>query len=985
MGAAPKVFTIPSGENFARVLATGVLRQTGRDPLALADVTLLVPTRRAARTLQEEFARAQEGAALGPRIRALGDLDADETLLTSGEDELDLPPAIAPLRRRLLLATLIERWALARGTPLPFAQAVSHAGELGRFLDEVTTQGADLAKLKDLAPAAFAAHWQDVMGFLRILSEQWPPVLAAEGAIEPAARRDAMLRRYAARLAAAPPSAPIIAAGSTGSIPATAELLKTIAYLPTGAVVLPGLDTDLDSPSWDALEEGHAQFGLRQLLQHIGATRDEVTPWSEARVNGARANFLSEALRPPPTTDAWRAVLERGLPAEALRNFALVEAANPRQEALVIALALREALETPQRRAALVTPDRGLARRVSAELKRWDIGIDDSAGTPLARTPPGAFLALLARAAAERFAPVPLLALLKHPLAAGGRERAAFRRQVRALEIAVLHGLRPAPGLAGIDMALAKKEQEGRKPPPWLRDWFARLAEMLAPFAALMEPETAPLPELVRGHAETAEALAATDDESGLKNLWRGDAGKSAATLIAELIAQGSGITLTPAKNYADLFRDLAEARSVRLAFGGHPRLAILGPLEARLQQFDLVILAGLNEGTWPAEAATDPWLSRPMREAIGLEAPERRIGLAAHDFSSLAAGADVLMTRALKQDGAPANASRWLLRIRQLAKGLKQDSALDSRANLLVWGGGIDRAALIARAPRPEPRPPLPARPRRLSVTSVERWLRDPYAIYGRHVLRLDRLDPIDVDPGPRERGNAIHKALERFLTEYPGAMPADAFGTLCAIGEEEFAKAGASPAVMALWRPRFERAAEWFLHYEANQRASLSRAFVERKADLHIDVPGGAFVLRGRADRIDVSPEGLADIVDYKTGRVPTSKQINALYAPQLPLEAAMLMEGGFADVDARRVDQLIHVRLTGGDPPGELCVFEGDATAKATEALARLRVLISRYDDPATPYRSREIVEKTTFAGDYDHLARVGEWSLFGGEEE
>ena len=451
--ARPQVFTIPSGFAFARALAAGVIARSGADPLLLADALVLVPTRRAARALREAFADALGGAALLPNIRALGDVDEDESSFDPTTDDIEAVPPVAPLRRRLLLAQLVERWGVAKHAPVPFTQALNYAGELANFLDEAVTQGADLTKLDTLAPDAMAAHWNEVVKFLAIVAEQWPGLLKAEGASEPAAHRDAKLRSLAARLAANPPRAPVIAAGSTGSIPATAELLKTIASLPTGAVVLPGLDRDLDAASWEKIEPAHAQFGLRQLLAYIGVEREDVALWSPLPdsypARAQRVRFLSEALRPPPTTDAWRDLVEApgNDLAPGLENFSLVEAQHPRAEALAVACALREALETKGRTAALVTQDRLLARRVAAEMTRWNIAIDDSAGMRLSRTPPGAFLALLARAAATRFAPVALLALLKHPLASGGEERSHFRRNVRALEMAALRGLRPEPGL----------------------------------------------------------------------------------------------------------------------------------------------------------------------------------------------------------------------------------------------------------------------------------------------------------------------------------------------------------------------------------------------------------------------------------------------------------------------------------------------------------------------------------------------------------
>jgi ATP-dependent helicase/nuclease subunit B len=983
--ARPRIYTIPSGIAFARALAAGVVARTGGDPIRLSDALVLVPTRRATRALREAFAETLGGAALLPRIRPLGDVDDGEDLFDPAADALDPVPPMPPLRRRLLLAMLVQRWNQARGANLPFTQALSYAGELARFLDESAAQNLDLAKLKSLASGDMAAHWHEVVTFLAIIAEQWPNQLKAEGTQEPARHRDAKLRALAAALAANPPSAPVIAAGSTGSIPATAELLKTIAQLPTGAVVLPGLDTHLDAPSWAALDPTHAQFGLRQLLAYIGVEREDVALWSPLPGDHApqrnRVRFLSEALRPPPTTNAWHDLMKAGGDvASGLDDLALIEAQNPREEALAIACALREALETRTRTAALVTPDRSLARRVAAELARWDIAIDDSAGAMLSRTPPGAFLALLAHAAAMRFAPVALLALLKHPLAAGGEEPGTFRRQVRALELKVLRGLRPEPGLEGIAARLAKNNTSFA-----LQNWFAKVARKLQPFADLINADETTLADLVRAQAAAAEAMAHTATETGAQILWRGPAGEAAAALIDSLAREGADIALAPASHYAESFRALADMRAVRPLYNLHPRLAILGPLEARLLDFDLVILGGLNEGGWPAEAATDPWLSRPMREKFGLEAPERRTGLAAHDFTSLAASRNVLLTRSLKENGAPTIASRWLLRIKQLAKGLGRESALHARDDVLEWARALDLAPRQPRVPRPSPRPPVAARPRSLSITEIETWLRDPYAIYAKHVLRLKPLDGIDLEPGPRERGIAVHAALERFLNAFPETLPPDALEQLIAFGNEAFATAGAGGAILALWRPRFARAAAWFLRYETERRRHIARSVVEAKGTL--DIPSAEpFTLRGRADRIDIFSDGTATIIDYKTGRAPTHKQIKALHAPQLPLEAALLLQGGFAEYRARAIREFIHVRLTGGEPAGDAMVADvGDVDRLAEKAWQKLMRHVEIFNDAGVGYLSRVMPERITDKSDYDHLARVREWSVEAGSEE
>jgi len=977
----PSVFTINAGLAFARVLARGVIERVGPDPLALSDVTIFVPSRRAMRTLREEFTYALEGASLGPRIHALGDLDDEEIAFDLYTDDITLAPAIAPLKRRLELAKLVHRWHEKRGDALPFAQALSYAGELGRFLDEVTEQNADLEELKNLAPESLAAHWQEVTDFLQIIAEIWPQYLEDNGFWEPAARRDALIRRQAKSLANNPPRGWVIAAGSTGSIPATRDLLKIVANLSLGAVVLPALDCDLDDESWKTLEPGHPQFGLNELLEHFGLSRDDVRPWNAAeahRPQTPRSRFLSEALRPPPTTDAWRDLIEKDKPAfgDALAGVHLIETANPQEESIVIAIALREALESPEQTAALVTPDRGLARRVAVELSRWDIAIDDSAGTPLARTPPGTLLTLLARACGEGLTPVSLLGLLKHPLAAGGMEPATFRRLVREMELLALRGLRPEPVLEGITHALAQNSASEE-----LQEWFAGLTQVLLPLLESSQANKITLREIVTTHVLAAERLASNSEQRGEEILWRGAAGEAASALVTELLEHGGDCVLSSGDQYADLFRDLAEARVVRPRFGLHPRLSLLGPLEARLQHFDLVILGGLNEGVWPAQTTTDPWLSRPMRKQLGLESPERKTGLAAHDFATMTASANVLLTRSLKTDGTPTTPSRWLLRLRQLAKGLGIDEKLQGRWDFLDWARRIDQSKRQKRAPRPEPRPPVSVRPRKLSVTQIETWLRDPYAIYARHILRLRPLEPIDAEPGPRERGIAIHAALERFLKAFPDRFPDDALEQLKRFGDEAFAEAGASDAAKALWQPRFDRAAHWFIKYETERRRNAERALSEIKGVLMLPATGGPFTLSGRVDRIEFFPDGAAAIIDYKTGRSPSLKQVETLLSPQLPLEGAMLMHGAFRDIRATQLAEFVHVELTGAQPAGREQAYVKDATAKSEEAYLRLQQRVSRYDDQAQPYRSREMMERLSDVSDYDHLARVREWTLIG----
>lgn len=985
----PSVYTIAPSAHFAETLARGLLQRTGGDPLTLSSATIYLPTRRAARGFGDAFARVMGGAALLPQFRPLGDTDEEELLFDAAAEGLELAPAIAPLRRKLLLAELIQEWdRKGRDGILSFAQAAALADSLAKVMDEVETQGCDLGKLTELAPPELAEHWEGVTRFLDILHKIWPGILAEEKKLNPAARRIETLKALAARLQAAPPQGLVIAAGSTGSIPATADLLAVIARLPNGAVVMPGLDKTLDPESWDRLAEdpGHPQFGLRELLRRMKTEREDVRDWLETPVNAAREHLLREVLRPAPTTDAWRTLAQSGGGdiKDGLKDIALVAAADPAQEGLAVALAMREALETPQRTAALITPDRNLARRVAAELRRWGVRIDDSAGRPLAHTAAGTFLCLLAEAADAQFAPVPLLALLKHPFARRGQDGANFRARARELDRWCLRGPRPDPGLAGIRAAIRKAGAARHAPSSAaleaLAAWWDEIAAILAPMETLFAKPDTTIEELITIHVMAAEALACDEQSDCL--LWRDRDGDAASQLISSLRLAAAALPAIEPGSWPALFRNLAMKTPVRTAVGQHPRLAILGPLEARLQSFDLIILGGLNEGSWPQAAGTDPWFSRPMRASLGLEQPERSIGLAAHDFAMLAAGPRVLLTRALKADGAPTIASRWLQRMEQLVHGLKLDAALAPSCDYADIAARMMEVARTRSMSRPAPKPPVAARPRKLSVTEIETWLRDPYAIYAKHVLKLRPLGALDEPIGPLERGTALHKALETFIAEHPGPLPDDAADVLMRIADKVFAQAGVPKAALALWRPRFESAAQGFLEVERQRRAKIVKSHLEKRGTRTFNAPGGEFILSGQADRIDILDNGNAAILDYKTGAIPSGPQVQELLAPQLPLEGAILAEGGFPDIGKRIAEDLIYLSLADGKKAARPIPVENAAelAQKAADLLAKR---ITWFDKETTPYMSRVRPYRTDSVGDYDHLARVREWSTSGGD--
>ncbi len=648
------VFTIAIDRRFADELAMGVLAQYGGDPLALADVLILLPTRRSVRALREAFLRAADGKpTILPRMAPLGDVDESEWEVASGDGSaLALPPAIEPAERDALLAQLVAAFT-DRELPIAQspAQALSLARELGRLLDELAIEGISFDRLEGLVEGNFASHWQRTLKFLAIVGEAWPRVLAERGQIDAIERRTQAIRAQAMRWREQPPATPVIAAGSTGSQPATRELLSVIAGLPQGKIVLPGLDRDMDDRSWMELDETHPQFGLRELLKALGRERRDVADWPGG-AGSARHLLITELMRPAETTEEWVRPL-----ASSLEHVTRADCATPHQEAVVIALALRRILQEERKTAALVTPDRGLARRVTAELGRWNIDIDNSAGTPLSDTPSAGLLQALVGVVDERFAPVALLALLKHPLCTLGGDRAAVLDAARRLDRKCLRGLKPMPGLAAIRARIDKARFGDLTDRLAVHELIDRVEAATAALAALMQAGAAP-DALLDATIAAAETVASTDA------LWSGDAGEALADALARLRAAWTGKDAIAGGEWPALLATMLEPEIVRPSFGRHPRLAIWGPLEARLQRADLLVLGGLNEGTWPPAVETGPWLNRPMRATLGLPQPERRIGLSAHDFVAALGAERVLLTRAEREGGAPTVPSRWLARL---------------------------------------------------------------------------------------------------------------------------------------------------------------------------------------------------------------------------------------------------------------------------------------------------------------------------------
>jgi len=948
----PAVFTIPIHRSFADSLAAGLIAKFGTDPLTLARGRILLPNNRAVRTITEAFVRASGSGLLLPRLIPIGDPELDERIggaLDPADGGGFVPPAIDPLERLLKLAAIVRGDASAERLRL--------AGDLASTLDALLVEEIDPHRLKDAVTETndLARHWEKSLEKLQLIYDAWPHLLAEQGTIDLTERRNRLLNRLAARWKDEPPSGFTAAAGITTAAPAVAALIARVSRMPGGMVVIPGLSLSNLFPDeeWAALgpddnghgEATHPQYHLKLLLDRLGVGREEVQTWRWSGLSAsspARGRAVANAMAAPDFSHKWETLR----PAERrLSGIRLAVLPDPAAEAQAIALALREALETPVKTAALITPDRQLAGRVSALLARWGIEADDSAGRRLSAMPAGTLLLAIASAAAEDLAPVTLLALIKHPLVGGeGDERVAWLDAARELDLK-LRGPRPPAGLAGLDAHFGAS-----------REWQKVRRRVEAIDGSLSEP--ASLGGFATILSNAAQTLAGD-------RAWRGPDGRMAAELLAELqsseAARQLSITMADA---VPLLRQLLDERAVRPPYGKHPRIFIWGLLEARLQRADLVVLGGLNEGVWPALPAPDPWLPPKVRATLGMPTLDNRIGLAAHDFASALGAPEVLITRARRDSKSPTVASRFLLRLDAISGGLPRDWRLEGLTRTL------DDPGAPKPVDRPAPSPPADQRPDKISVTAVDRLKADPFAFYAQAILRLRAIDPVDDDHTARWKGIAVHEVLQEWL-QHDECDP----DRLRPRAERLLKDDAIHPMLRALWAPRLLEAIDWIAELERRNQETGRRPL---KAEVAGEAVLAGVTAQGRLDRIDRLADGSLAIIDYKTGQPPSQKTVDAGFALQLGLLGLIGRAGGFEGVEgdpevfeywslARYRGKFGRLMSPDKDmQPGE---FLDHAYANFAEAVQRWLTGDEPYTAKLNP----------AFApyGDYDQLMRLEEW--------
>lgn len=1048
--AQPKIFSISPMASFVETLAKSIVEgrlikgwpnQTSAYSLSAA--TIYMPTKRSAEKLAVALkAQTNYKSLLLPKIITIGEITDNENIfdVECSVEKLNARKGdlaeISPLKRRLILTKLIISWSqkiqdsldsniIDVETPLflhsstfnetsafsvarTISDGLALADSLGHLIDTLAIYKKTWQDVHSLLPQDLSDdYWSLSKDFLQIAAEAWPAYCHQEGVMDAVEHRDSIILEEAERLLKEMPQRPIIIAGSTGSMPSTAKLISAISKLPNGAVVLPGIDQYLDNESCLALDNAksqnanasHPQSVLSKLIRQIGVDRQTIVELADlSKSLKFREIFLSECMRPYETAHLWSGIDERIKKfeiSEGIQGVSLIESENEHEESIAISLMLRMSLETPGKTAALITPDRSIAKRVNLELLRWGILTDDSAGTPLHRSPLGTLVGLLLNAICGRFSPVTLLSLLKHDEVHLGLTKDELQKGISAIDLGLSRILLKSNDIDGIYEAferLSKIENGNLGPNPIRRltkdDWncadiiLKKIISIYKPFQDMKNSEVVDFfnkidPTLKR-------ILSSPDDPGGIRNI-------SGSLEISELftsIQSSTELELdAPIESYVTFFDQLMAGYTVPSHSASHPRIKILGLLEARLLRFDLVILGGLDEGIWPPETRSDPFLNRPWREELGLPTPERRIGQTAHDLISALGAETVIITRSLKRAGSPMIASRFIQRMIAVA-GKEAFNDIVKRGEIILGlARKIDEAPIAKSELRPKPIPPPHLLPRKLSVTEIELLRRDPYSIYAKHVLKLDHLEKIGYQFGSSERGNIYHLILARFAERWPLKLPDDALNKFLSLSEEILSSYHIKLNLEPFWSARLQETGKWYLHWEELRRGILTEPLaLERRGALTITLPrGGEFTISGQVDRIEFLENGEFNIVDYKTGRIPSQLQVKVGFSPQLTLEAAMLKRNAFAGLFGVKARNLIYVKIGSKGGGDEKPIRDINVPVDCDELVERhFSEFIKLADDHwngSRPFYSRPHPQFTTDFGKYDHLARFREWSLIG----
>lgn len=888
---APSVYTIHSSLPFQRELVHVLLNNYKNQ---LDDAIILLPSRRACRNLQATFLELTHGKPMIlPQISPLGDIDDNDLALmqiSGGASEiLDIPPAIHPVQREMLLSKTIQK--LHHGS-LSIEQALDLANALGQFLDQIIIDQLSFDKLEKIVPVKFAEHWQITLDFLKILSEYWPQILHESGVIDMAERRNRLLKTQSDIWEKQRPQNLIIAAGSTGSVPASAALMKTIANLPNGKVIIPGLDHDMDEENWNNIGFSHHQYPLKRLLNRLDIERKNVRIWNASSTAFTeRETLWREAFLPQKNGKSVQpAQLKKQIYEQALNGLKLYACENIAEEAMSIAITIRQQLESPSNNILFVTPNRYLASKVALLCKRWGLKIDDSAGLALSQTSPAIFMMTLCDLIKNDITPATLLAFLKHHAfqITGNVDDTYDHKNTlnRKLDLA-LRGVPRGSGWSAIEEKIKVYPDSNE-----LLTYIENIQSTISSLSTL-EKSVHPFKKYVHAHIQAIQNCVE-------QNFWDNEYTRQIISLLSSLLTYYGDEELD-FDGYSSLLGYYLKNTALRSYFGQHPRIRILGQLEARLCDADLIILGGLNEGNWPRENEHDSFLSRPMRSDFGLTPLDVQTGLSAHDFVQLASKKNIILTRSNNDDSGPATPSRWWKKLENIlhAAGIDLETIKDRQ--ITSYAGMIDKPDDITPAQRSAPQPPVNLRPKRLSVTQIEKWSKNPYSIFAQYILNLKPLDDIEKEIDAAENGTILHRIFEIYIEKYPNHIPENSLDKCMEILASIDLPNKKDTTENPFWMQKIKNQITAFIDNEKQWRHIYKARTLGKEAKGVLSIAKHQFQLSGIADRIDMINDGEIAIIDYKSGGQFSVKKLEQGEYPQLPLLAMMSEEGCFNKIAA------------------------------------------------------------------------------------
>ncbi len=919
----PNVFNIPANYHFFESLFDLAEKKFGEQ---LPEVKFFLPNRRSCREFREIFL-AKKSTFL-PQIKAISDISYEDFFdflpNQTAKDEIDELLQINVLQGLdylFFLSKEIQKQSVF-GEDLDFEHAFKIALNLQNLFDEIEREEIDLSKLNEIDDSNLSQHRLLTLDFLKNFHVKIKNSLLKKNIFFASASQNFIIQKFVSLLENQGSKAPIVIAGSTGSVSFSAKLIRAISQ--KNYVVLYGATNE------NFTEENHPQFFLNRLIQFLKIEKKTITQIAEEKFclsSNTRQNLISLMVLPSAETLKWQEIykhLDIEKTAQDLtKNFRLIEAKNEIEEAKIIKLILHEALQN-NKTTALITNNDKLASLVKLELTQDNLPFNDARNLSIFNSHLVNFLLLILELIESDFNSHSLLAILKNPLCSHSKDKEILAD----FEIKILRQDRANSGLDGIKKKLKDEEV--------LREFFNKFCFELVSGSHTLASHTASL-------IKTAENLS--------KKTWSQLLEQEPAQIelfefFEKLKTQQIALDK---KNLLSLFKNLLSQVSYFEKSDAGAPIQILSTIEARLLNYDLVVIASLNEGDFP-QIESENWLGKKIKKDLGIDRTLKKVGQSAYDFCNYLSNESVVLTRCKSSNGAVLIESPFLLKFKTICQKIGVSLDCGEKYFALLAKQNSSESRQIEPA---NPKPKIEIRPKKISVTEISKLLSSPYDIYAKKILQLEELEKIDFEPSYAEFGSFIHEALEEFVKN-----PKDA--NFFKKAEEIFEKYFLFSEAKLIWWPKFENIFADFV--KENERFLNFKNRVEISAELAVlDV-----TIRGKIDRTITNDEGETEIFDYKTGQVPSKIDVLRGANPQLTIAALMLAE--------EKISALNYWKLSSSSPSEikKICDNSEEILILTAAAKAGLTKLFEFFTNEENGYLA---TENSTY-GDYQNLARIEE---------